>query len=164
MDEETWPVGSDRLTKSHRCKDTVANELGSIRRPRFPIAESKERREVGARGVLWGCHVCACWGGKPYRSQLLEKHKEYLNEKMRDNEVEKGREFVKGIEKWRGSCFRSLWGRGADRKPLIHSEKRTHVYGKEGKDAKGILCVSPTVQLGVTRTSSDLQRLSSLCR
>lgn len=76
----------------------------------------------------------------------------------------KGGNLQRGLKSGEEVAFRSLWGRGADRKPLIRSEKRTHVYGKEGKDAKGIFCVSPIVQLGVTRTSSDLQRLSSLCR
>lgn len=43
-------MGSDRLTKSHRRKETGANEEGSSRRPRFPTAGSKrkERQGVGS--------------------------------------------------------------------------------------------------------------------
>ena len=32
--------------------------------------------------------------------------------KMRGDEDKKGREFAKGIEKQRGSCFQKSWGEG----------------------------------------------------
>ena len=63
---DSWEVTDE---PSHVGTKRQGQMNGSSKGPRFPIAESKERREVGGTECALSVSRLCRWGGKPYRSR-----------------------------------------------------------------------------------------------